>query len=239
MESPLRREAHGGFGERSGETDREQSRHRAPGLLSDEAGFTRRPPRGRTWGRRGITPVVKVSGNRSGRVSVAGLIAVRPGSRTRLFHRIRRRTGRKGERRSLSERDCIGLIDGIHHLVKAPIVLVWDRLNTHVPHAISELVAARNWLTVSILPAYAPDLNPVEWLWAHVKHSLANLSSVAVDRLEALVRKPAQTAPVPPRPSSTASSPGPACPWTCHHHHPETPKPGGRRRRWGCPGRRG
>src|SRR5215468_9967487 len=34
VESPLRREAHGGFGERSGETDREQSRHRAPGLLS-------------------------------------------------------------------------------------------------------------------------------------------------------------------------------------------------------------
>jgi hypothetical protein len=34
VESPLRREAHGGFGERSGETDREQSQHRAPGLLS-------------------------------------------------------------------------------------------------------------------------------------------------------------------------------------------------------------
>jgi len=34
VESPLRREAHGGFGERLGETDREQSRHRAPGLLS-------------------------------------------------------------------------------------------------------------------------------------------------------------------------------------------------------------
>lgn len=33
MESPLRREAHGGFGERPGETDREQSRHRAPGRL--------------------------------------------------------------------------------------------------------------------------------------------------------------------------------------------------------------
>ena len=34
VESPLRRETHGGFGERSGETDREQSRHRAPDLLS-------------------------------------------------------------------------------------------------------------------------------------------------------------------------------------------------------------
>ena len=31
--SPLRRETHGGFGERSGETDPEQSGHRAPGRL--------------------------------------------------------------------------------------------------------------------------------------------------------------------------------------------------------------
>jgi putative transposase len=33
-----------------------------------------------------------------------------------------------------------------------------------------------------------PELNAVEYLWAHVKHSLANLASVALDRLEALVR---------------------------------------------------
>ena len=34
MESPLRRKAHGGFGERPGETDRQQCPHRAPGRLS-------------------------------------------------------------------------------------------------------------------------------------------------------------------------------------------------------------
>ena len=33
VESPLRGDTHGGFGERPGETDREQSRHRAPGRL--------------------------------------------------------------------------------------------------------------------------------------------------------------------------------------------------------------
>ncbi|MFI9274606.1 transposase [Kitasatospora sp. NPDC052896] len=156
--------------------------------LEDEAGFTRRPPKGRTWGRRGITPVVKVSGSRSGRVSAAGLIAMRPGSRTRLCHRLRRHTGRKGERRSLSEHDYIGLIDGVHQLVKAPIVLVWDRLNTHVSQAMRDLIDAQDWLSVFILPAYAPELNAVEYLWAHVKRSLANLSSVALDHLEALVR---------------------------------------------------
>ncbi|MEU6974307.1 transposase [Kitasatospora aureofaciens] len=156
--------------------------------FEDEAGFTRRPPKGRTWGRRGVTPVVRVGGRGSGRVSVAGLIAMRPGSRTRLCHRLRRHTGRKGERRSLSERDYIGLIDGIHQLVKAPILLVWDRLNTHVSHAMRDLINARDWLTVFILPAYAPELNAVEYLWAHVKRSLANLASVALDRLETLVR---------------------------------------------------
>src|SRR5690348_4187570 len=31
VESPLRRDPHGGFGERPGETDRWQHRHRAPG----------------------------------------------------------------------------------------------------------------------------------------------------------------------------------------------------------------
>jgi hypothetical protein len=156
--------------------------------FEDEAGFTRRPPTGRTWGRRGTTPVVKVCGRGSGRVSVAGLIAMRPGSRTRLCHRLRRHTGRKGERRSLSERDYIGLLDGMHELVKAPLVLVWDRLNTHVSHAMRDLINTRDWLTVFILPAYAPELNPVEYLWAHIKHSLANLTSVALDRLETLVR---------------------------------------------------
>ncbi|MET8629847.1 hypothetical protein ABZW30_40030 [Kitasatospora sp. NPDC004669] len=34
----------------------------------------------------------------------------------------------------MSERDYIGLLDGVHHLVKAPIVPVWEQLNTRVSH---------------------------------------------------------------------------------------------------------
>jgi DDE superfamily endonuclease len=41
-----------------------------------------------------------------------------------------------------------------------PIVLVWDNLNTHVSAALRTLIAARDWLTVIRLPAYARDLNP-------------------------------------------------------------------------------
>ncbi|MFG2716627.1 transposase, partial [Streptomyces goshikiensis] len=51
-----------------------------------------------------------------------------------------------------------------------------------------DLVTEREWLTVFLLPAYSPDLNPVEGVWAYVKRSLANLAVMALDRLEALVR---------------------------------------------------
>src|SRR5690348_13181609 len=71
---------------------------------------------------------------------------------------------------------------------KAPIVLVWDRLNIHVSRRMRQLITEREWLTVFLLPAHSPDLNPVEGVWAHVKRSLANLAVVALDRLEALVR---------------------------------------------------
>ncbi|UQA90696.1 transposase [Streptomyces halobius] len=88
----------------------------------------------------------------------------------------------------MGERDYIALLDGVHQLLKAPIVLVWDRLNTRISRRMRHLIAERQWLTAFLLPAYSPRLNPVDWAWAHVKHSLATLAVVVPDRLEALVR---------------------------------------------------
>ncbi|MFE9687844.1 transposase [Streptomyces sp. NPDC006285] len=51
------------------------------------------------------------------------------------------------------------------------------------------LVAERDWLTVVLLPGYAPDLNPVEGLWAHIKRSLASLAARPLSELETLLRK--------------------------------------------------
>ena len=37
---------------------------------------------------------------------------------------------------------------------------------------------------LEILPAYAPDLNPVEWLWKHLKQvELRNLACLDLDQL--------------------------------------------------------
>ena len=56
--------------------------------------------------------------------------------------------------------------------------LVWDGLPAHRSRAMRAFLATqRDWLVVERLPAYAPDLNPVEALWSNLKgQELANLA---------------------------------------------------------------
>ena len=52
-------------------------------LVSEDESARVEAPKGRTWGHRGRTPVVTVTGGHNSRVSLAALIAVRPGERPR------------------------------------------------------------------------------------------------------------------------------------------------------------
>ena len=64
----------------------------------------------------------------------------------------------------------------------------------------TELIAAREWLTVYQLPPFAQELNLVELVWSHLKRSLANLAkrNLAAHRPG---QDPAQTDAVPARPA--------------------------------------
>jgi DDE superfamily endonuclease len=171
-----------------GETGREQSRHRAPGLLSDEAGQSLRPGRARTWAPRGRTPVVRVSGN-AGRLSVAGMACLKPGRPGRFFYRVHVHRRRKGDRASMSEAGYAALVTAAHRALNAPVVLVWDNLNTHRSKKMRRFTEANSdWLTVIHLPAYAPDLNAVEGAWSSVKSGLGNHAATTLGELETLVR---------------------------------------------------
>jgi hypothetical protein len=132
-------------------------------VFEDETGQTLRPPRSRTWGRRGITPLIRVRGGGSGSVSVAGLACYRPGHRTRLIWRLHRYRGRKGERKAFTWTEYRDLLVAAHHqLPGGMIVLVWDNLNVHLKTELRAFTAAQPWLRVFQLPSCAPDLNPVE-----------------------------------------------------------------------------
>jgi DDE superfamily endonuclease len=155
--------------------------------VEDEAGQTLRPAKARTWGGRGRTPVIPVSGTGPGRISIAGLLCVKPGRRRLIYRTIVHRR-RKNERRSFAEADYIALPDTAHHQLGGPIVLGWDNVNTHVSAAMRELITARNWLHVIRLAAYAPELNPTEGVWSHLKRGIGNLAVRGVDDLQATIK---------------------------------------------------
>ncbi|MFI6295932.1 transposase [Nonomuraea sp. NPDC050790] len=156
--------------------------------FADEAGQSLRPPKARTWSRRGRTPTVTVTSKGSGRVNLAGLICLKPGRRTRLIFRMLIYRRRKNERKGFNEAGFARLLDAAHQQLGGPIVLVWDNVNTHVDTLMRSLIVARPWLTVFRLPTYAPEHNPVENVWSHLKRALGNLAPCTLDDLAAIIR---------------------------------------------------
>jgi hypothetical protein len=134
------------------------------------------------------TPVVRVTGGSNKRVSLAALIAVKPGCRPRLIYRVHTRRRGSGTRKGFTETDYARFPDAAHQQPGGPLVAAWDSLNTHVSAAMAKLIAARDWLTVCRLPPYAHELNPVEGVWSCLKRSLANLVKRDLGQLTALAR---------------------------------------------------
>src|SRR4051794_974213 len=88
------------------------------------------------------------------------------------------------------EDDYAGLVAAAHAQLQAPIILIWDNLNVHRSAAMRRFCDAHdNWLTVVRLPAYAPELNATEGVWAHVKRDLGNLLVGTVDELAATTKR--------------------------------------------------
>jgi putative transposase len=134
--------------------------------------------------------VVKVTGGSNTRVSLAALIAVKPGHAPRLIYRVHKNRRRRGKdtRKGFTETEYARLFDAAHQQLAGPLVVVWDNSNTHLSAAMTTLAAARDWLTIFQLPPYAHELNPVELVWSHLKRSLANLAKRNLAQLTALIK---------------------------------------------------
>ena len=64
------------------------------------------------------------------------------------------------------------LLKQLMHRRKKPVRLVLDGLPAHKTKAVKTYVTAtQGWLTVHMLPGYAPKLNPDELVWSHAKRT--------------------------------------------------------------------
>jgi len=66
------------------------------------------------------------------------------------------------------------VVEFLMHLLQhlsGPLLIIWDRLPAHRSRIVAEFVRClEGEIEIEYLPAYAPELNPVEYLWGHWKH---------------------------------------------------------------------
>jgi hypothetical protein len=70
--------------------------------------------------------VVRVTATNHPRLSLAALVAIKPGHRPRLIYRTHAGRRSDGRRKGLTEADYAALLDAVHRQLDGPIVLVWD-----------------------------------------------------------------------------------------------------------------
>nr|WP_239003515.1 transposase [Nocardia panacis] len=158
-------------------------------VFEDEAGFSMTPPTARTWAPCGPTPIVRVRGRTTRRVSMAALTCYRPGQRSRLIRRPYRHDRTTTGRKSFAWIDYRDSLIGAQRQLGGPIVVVRDNLNTRLTAGMRKFVAAHDWLRIYQLPTYAPDLNPVEGIWSLLRRGrLANRILTDPDHLARIVR---------------------------------------------------
>jgi transposase len=132
-------------------------------VFIDESGLNTRPTRARTWAPRGQTPILQETFNWKS-LSIIGGLAL-----WRFYFQIH-----PGSVKSLQ------VIEFLRHLqrhIPRKILVVWDGAPIHRSVLVrDDILSTCGRIQVERFLAYAPELNPMEYMWGHLKtHEIANL----------------------------------------------------------------
>ena len=147
-------------------------------MFLDESGVLMAPLVRRSWAPRGQTPILYQRTRHYQKVSVIAALCVNPERNyARLFFRLHVDA-------NINTAAVIGFLRHLSRELDGPIMLVWDRLQTHRSKAMRLFLARNQHIHFTLLPPYAPELNPVEYLWGYLKtNPLANFAPSDVDSL--------------------------------------------------------
>jgi transposase len=139
--------------------------------------LSERPHRCRTWAPKGQTPVLQYHFNWKLLSAMAGV------TWWNFYFRLFQGTIRGPQ-----------VVEFLSHLLRhipGNVLVIWDKATTHRSKIVGDFVAVQNGrLTLEYLPGYAPELNPVEYLWGYWKHhELPNLCPKDYGQLSEHARK--------------------------------------------------
>jgi transposase len=155
-------------------------------IFIDESGLSERPHRCRTWAPRGCTPVLQFHFNWKTLSAIAGM--------TWWNFYFRLYPG------SIKGPQVIDFLGRLLRQLPGRLLIIWDGLPVHRSGKVTQFIwKHRDRLEIERLPGYAPELNPVEYLWGYLKHhsipnlcpkNLADLSQIARRSLGRIRRRP-------------------------------------------------
>ena len=135
-------------------------------VFIDESGFLLIPSVRKTWSPIGQTPVFHHR-YRNDRISAISGIAVSPKRFHCTLYCQLYEDNIQGEEVVVFLRHLLCQIPG--HLI-----VLLDNGTTHRGNSVEELLSRTSRLHLEPFPAYAPELNPDEGVWNHLKKTLAN-----------------------------------------------------------------
>ena len=150
----------------------------------DESGFSERPTVRRTWSKKGITPIIRSTGSWKN-VSATGIV-------TTDKHLKKVRELCRFKRGSVRKEDTLQTLKHLSRQVKGRIALLWDGLAQHKAKIVREYLHhyKDRFVIVERFPAYAPELNPQEYLWSASKtKDMANFCGKSFKDLEQQAKK--------------------------------------------------
>ena len=151
-------------------------------VFIDESGISERPTRVRTWAPKGQTPIIQFHFNWKHLSVIAGV--------TRANYLFRFHEG------SIKKEQIVEFLKALKAHLKQPLLIILDGLRAHKSKLVREYLDSTNGhIQIAFLPPYAPDLNPVEYLWAWLKrHALANFCPNNLDELQTTARNKLKSA---------------------------------------------
>lgn len=147
-------------------------------VFVDETGFMLSPTIRRTWAPRGQTPHILVT-QPHGKISAAGAMIIRrrPIRFSFYFQLLQDNANYNGAA-------VAGFLRGLRRSLVGSITIVWDEYCIHRSQPVRQFIASAEQMEVEELPPYAPELNPVDFVWSYVKYGrLANYCSLSLMEL--------------------------------------------------------
>ncbi len=91
-------------------------------------------------------------------------------------------------------------LQALTHQIHGKLLVIWDGLPAHRSRVVKNFVEAlAGHIVLERLPAYAPELNPVEYIWGYMKqrelanlclHTIGEVGVFARNRLKSMQRRP-------------------------------------------------